>query len=313
MDINSIPRSYELSLHHLQVFDTLLREQSLTRAAQVLGVTQPALSKTLARLRQYFSDPLFVRVSLRMEPTPKALELAPAVGAVLDRLRVLRSEHVPFDPKSAHRTFSFCVVDAGVIKLLPPLITLIAQEAPSVCLRVVQVNAQHLEPWLESGQIDFAMGAFPGLGSGIRRQPLWSERYVSVVRKRHPRLGDEPDARAFAAAKHVLVSAADTGHAHQLAERAIEAAIPSENIICRVPMFVAAAVLTKHTDAVATLPLSVATMLARDLDLDIIAPPIKLPKIEIFQYWHERFHRESGNRWIRSVFAKMFRRSRSQA
>jgi DNA-binding transcriptional LysR family regulator len=106
----------------------------------------------------------------------------------------------------------------------------------------------------------------------------------------------------------VLVSTFGTGHAHQLAERALEAAIPAENIICRVPIFLAAAVVAKHTDAVATLPVSIATVLADDLDLALIAPPIKLPRIEISQYWHERFHREPGNVWIRKVFAKLFRR-----
>src|SRR6188768_3084662 len=115
MDIITIPGDYsELELHHLQVLDVLLREHSLTRAAKVMNVTQPALSKTLARLRRHFGDPLFVRVSLRMEPTPKALALQAPVGAILDQLRSLSSEHVPFDPRKSHRTFNFCVVDAGI-------------------------------------------------------------------------------------------------------------------------------------------------------------------------------------------------------
>ena len=151
------------------------------------------------------------------------------------------------------------------------------------------------------------MGSFPYLTKGIRRQPLWIERYVSVVRKGHPRLSAEPSLKAFAAEKHVLVSTFGTGHAHQLAERAVEAAIPAENIICRVPIFLAASIIAKHSDAVATLPLSIATVLAEDLDLAVITPPIKLPKIEISQYWHERFHREPGNQWIRSIFARLFR------
>jgi DNA-binding transcriptional LysR family regulator len=308
MDINTIPGDYsELDLHHLQVLDVLLREHSLTRAAKVMNVTQPALSKTLGRLRRYFDDPLFVRVSLRMEPTPKALELKEPVGAILDRVRTLRSTHVPFDPRKSGRTFNFCVVDAGIIKLLPPLVTRLLEEAPHVRLRAMQIEAQHLEAWLESGKLDFAMGSFGGLTKGIRRQSLWVERYVSVAKKGHPRLTAEPSLRAFAAEKHVLVSTIGTGHAHQLTERAVEAAVPPENIVCRVPMFLAAAIVAKHTDAVATLPLSIATVLAGDLDLMVIKPPFKLPKIEIFQYWHERFHREPGSQWIRSVFGSLFR------
>jgi DNA-binding transcriptional LysR family regulator len=308
--MSSIPESYagEPDLQHLRVFETLLRERSLTRAAHILNVTQPALSKTLARLRRYFDDPLFVRVALRMEPTAKALELQAPVGAILERMRLLRAEHVPFDPRLSHRTFAFCVVDAGVIKLLPPLVNRLMEEAPNVRLSVLQLDSDHLESWLESGKVDFAMGSFLSLAKGIRRQPLWVERYVSVYRKGHPRLSPAPSARAFAAEKHVLVTTSGTGHAHQLAERALEAAVARENIICRVPMFIGAAVIAKHTDAVATLPLSIAAVLARDLDLEVVAaPPVKLPKIEIFQYWHERLHREPGNKWIRGIFSALFK------
>jgi DNA-binding transcriptional LysR family regulator len=309
-----MPHDYsELGLHHLQVLDVLLREHSLTRAARELDVTQPALSKTLAHMRRYFDDPLFVRVALRMEPTPRALRLQVPIRAILEQMRSLRREHVSFDPRVSHRTFSFCVVDAGLIKLLPPLVDRILADAPNVRLRVLQLEAAHLEPWLESGKLDFAMGSFPSLTKGIRRQPLWTERYVSVVRRGHPRVSSDPTSRAFAAEKHVVVSIAGSGHAHQIMERELEAAIPRENIICRIPMFIGAAVLAKHTDAVATLPLSIATVLASDLDLQIIKPPVKLPRIDIFQYWHDRFHHEPGNQWTRSVFRDLFRRPQSTA
>jgi len=309
MDINYIPNSYsvELDIQHLRVLDVLLRERSLTRAAKVLDVTQPALSKTLARLRRYFDDPLFVRVSHRMEPTPKALALTRPVGDVLEKMRALRGEHVVFDPRVSTRTFQFCVVDAGVIKLLPPLLNRVMVEAPNVRLRVVQLDGEHLESWLESGTIDFAMGSFPSLVKGIRRQFLWVEEYVSVVNRGHPRVSSNPSPREFAAENHVLVSTLGTSHAYKLAERAVEAAIPPQNIICRVPIFIAAAVIAKHTNAIATLPMSIATVLAEDLNLEIVRPPIKLPKIEIYQYWHNRFHREPGNKWIRSVFSSLFR------
>ena len=91
------------------------------------------------------------------------------------------------------------------------------------------------------------------------------------------------------------------------AERAIEAVVPEENIVCRVPMFIGAAVMAKHTDAIATLPNTIATVLAADLDLDIITPPVKLPRIEISQYWHDRLHREPGSKWIRTQFTRMFK------
>jgi DNA-binding transcriptional LysR family regulator len=298
----------EPSLQQLRVFDVLLREHSLTRAARELGITQPALSKTLAQLRRFFDDPLFVRIGFRMEPTPKALQLQASVRVILDRAALLRSESSLFEPRTSHRTFNFCVVDAGLLKLLPPLVERLLTEAPNVRLQVLQPEAAHLERWLESGKLDFAMGSFPSMPKSIRRQPLWVERYVSVVRCDHPRLTAQPTMRAFVAERHVVVSLAGSGHNHQIIQRALEAAIPRENIVCKVPIFIGAAVLAKHTDAVATLPASVATVLAKDLDLQIITPPIKLPRIDIFQYWHERFHRDPGNQWIRSVFRTLFRK-----
>ena len=176
-----------------------------------------------------------------------------------------------------------------MIKLLPTLVERLLKEAPHVRLRVLQLEAEHLESWLESGKVDFAMGSFPALTKGIRRQPLWVERYVSVVRDGHPRIVAEPTLRAFAREKHVLVSIPAPATRIRLAERAIEAAVPAENIICRVPMFISAAMLAKHTDAVATLPLSIATVLARrprpedhhaadqaaeDRDLPVLARPV---------------------------------------
>ena len=109
----------EVDLRHLRAFEVLLRERNLTRAATVLGVAQPALSKTLAKLRRYFADPLFVRAGHRMEPTAKALELAPAVHALLDDATMLRARHRPFDPATSTRTFSFSVVDSGLVRLQP--------------------------------------------------------------------------------------------------------------------------------------------------------------------------------------------------
>ena len=224
--MSSIPQNYGPELHHLRVLDVLLREHGLTRAARELNVSQPALSKTLAHLRRHFDDPLFVRVGLRMEPTPKALQLQAPVRAILERMQSLRSEHVAFDPRSSHRTFNFSVVDAGLIKLLPPLVERLLTEAPNVRLNVLQLEAAHLEPWLESGKLDFAMGSFPMLTKGIRRQLLWAERYVGGGAAGHPRISSDPAMRAFAAEKHVLVSIAGSGHAHQTMERALEGRDP---------------------------------------------------------------------------------------
>ena len=296
----------EVDLRQLRAFEVLLRERNLTRAATVLGVAQPALSKTLAKLRRYFADPLFVRAGHRMEPTAKALELADAVHALLDDATMLRARHRPFDPKTSTRTFSFSVVDSGLVRLLPRLLSHLEAHAPGVRLRVKPMQFDELEAALEAGQLDFAMGSFRSRSKRIRRQALWSVGYVSVVRRDHPRLATKPSLAAFGAERHVLVSTAGTGHEHQLVERALERALPEEHIVCRVPSFMAAAYAASRTDVVATVPAGIASELSDALRLRVFATPIRLPRIEVAQHWHERFHREPGSRWIRAVFTDLF-------
>jgi DNA-binding transcriptional LysR family regulator len=296
----------EVDLRQLRAFEVLLRERNLTRAATVLGVAQPALSKTLAKLRRYFADPLFVRAGHRMEPTAKALDLADAVHALLDDATMLRARHRPFDPATSTRTFSFSVVDSGLVRLLPGLLTHLETHAPGVRLRVTAIEFEELEAALEAGSLDFAMGSFRSRSKRIRRQTLWSVNYVSVVRHDHPRISSKPSLAAFASERHVLVSTAGTGHEHQLVERALERALPPERIVCRVPTFIAAAYTASRTDVVATLPAGIAAELGNAFRLRVFAPPLKLPRIDVSQHWHERFHREPGNLWIRGVFAKLF-------
>lgn len=264
--MGTIPRRHtdELDLHQLRVLDALFREHSLTRAAEALNTNQPALSKTLARLRRYLDDPLFIRVSLRMEPTAKALGLEAPIRALLDDLQLLRSERVPFDPRKSNRTFSFFIVDAGVIVLVPPIVKILLAQAPDVQLRTVQLDARHLHSSLESGEVDLAVGEFPSLAQGIRRQRLFAGSYISLARKGHPRLGAAPSIGEFVNEQHVLVSAFGTGHAHQAVERALKSLIPAQKIIVRVPVFTAAAIVAKHTDAITTLPGPVAAVLARE-------------------------------------------------
>lgn len=308
--MDTIPPRHEdeLSLNHLLVLDVLLGERSLTRAARVLNLTQPALSKTLARLRLYFGDPLFVRVGLRMEPTPRALELGEPVRTILQGVRALRADHVGFDPRTTQRSFSFFLLDAGASQMLPLLLSRLAEEAPGIAVQAINADATHLDLWLENGLVDLAIGSFPALTQNIRRQLLWHETYGAVVRKDHPRLAQLGEPDAFVAEKHVLVSAVGTGHEHLSVERAIEAAVPHTNIVCRVPSFATAALIARHSDAVAVVPLTLARALCRDLGLEVVKPPLALPGMDIAQHWHDRVHREPGNRWIRGLVHRLFAR-----
>ena len=129
---------------------------------------------------------------------------------------------------------------------------------------------------------------------------------MCVFQKHHPRLGRDPTLAEFMEEQHIFITAAGTGHPHQIAERSLEEQLPARNIIAHVPSFTAAAILAKATDAVATMPGPVASVLARELDMQLAKPPIKLPEFDIAQYWHERFDRDPGNQWLRSVINTQF-------
>lgn len=298
--------STDIELRHLRAFEVLLRERNLTRAADTLGVAQPALSKTLAKLRRYFDDPLFVRSGNKMEPTTKALQLAGSVRTLLDGAVMLRAHHRPFDPVRSQRQFTLSVVDAGLARLLPRLLAHLEQHAPGVRLQIVPIDLEGLEAGLEAGHIDFALGAFSSLSKRIRRQPLWPIDYVSVVRRDHPRLGAKPTLQSFVAERHILVSTTGTGHSQQRVERALEHALPPSRIVCRVSTFLAAAFTVSRTDLVATLPDAMVGELDSRLGLRSFAPPLRLPRMETALLWHERFHRDPGNEWLRAEFAELF-------
>jgi DNA-binding transcriptional LysR family regulator len=306
--MNTIPGKHaeELDLHALRVLDVMFRERSITRAAEALRTQQPALSKTLARLRRYFNDPLFVRVAMHMEPTAKALELEKPVRALLDGLQRLRSEQTHFDASRSTREFRVFTLDAGVIVLLPPVIKTLLGTAPGVRLRAAQIGLQNLHTSLESGDIDLALGEFPLLVPGIKRQKLFSGQHMCIFQKDHPHLGRAPSLAEFLEQQHIFINAAGIGHPHQVAERSLEGQLPAKNVIAHVPSFTTAAILAKNTNAVATMPGPVAAVLARELDMQLAKPPIKLPGFEISQYWHERFDRDPGNQWLRKVISAEF-------
>jgi DNA-binding transcriptional LysR family regulator len=296
----------ELDLFQLQVLDTLLREQSITRAAEVLNMTQPALSKTLARLREHFEDPLFVRVAFQMKPTTKALGLEEQVRKIINEVSLLNSEQFPFCPETTVRQFKFAGPDVAVVVLLPPILKQMNILAPDARLSAVQLDAEHLHGWLESGEVDLAAGDYPFLVQGIKRQRLFKTNHLSLVSKCHPRIAELTSADMFLEEQHVLVTTLNMGNHTRAAEEALELAIPKRNVVARVPGFAAAAILAKHTDAIVTLPKPIAIAMARELNLDFFQTPIKLPDTEVYQYWHERYDRDPGHEWLRGLFRLPF-------
>ncbi|OJY08639.1 MAG: hypothetical protein BGP05_07330 [Rhizobiales bacterium 62-47] len=297
----------ELDLKELRVLRVLLQESSITKAAQLLETTQPAVSKTLRRLREQFSDPLLVRNGHVMQLTPRAANMIEPLRTLFSVADGLRADALAFDPKTSDRLFSLLLTDVGMVRFLPSLVARVAALAPGVSVRAVPLDSRQFELKLEAGEADLALGAFPQAARHLRRQRLFSDGYVSVMRKRHPQLSKSLSRTSFQELRHILVVASETGHAaHGAAQRVLASEIKPANILLRVPSFIAAAIVAAQSDGVATLPANLAHNIAGSLDLAVFKTPVALPKIEIAQFWHERFHRDPAHRWIRALTFELF-------
>ena len=298
----------DITLRHLKALSLLLEVRSLTRAAEILEVNQPTVSKMLARLRAHFGDPLFVRVGLSMQPTPRALELNEPLRGLLAVSDELKASTSSFDPTASTREFKLLVGEVGMIHFVPPLMREFERSGRGLRLTAVPLDSRHVSAKLESGQADIALGAFPREIGGLRRQKLYSDPYVSVARKDHPRLSRLSRLEDFLRERHILVTASSTGHAaHEQLEAALRGRLAPESIQLRVPSFVSCALVTCQTDAIGTLPERLATYLVRELPLAVFKTPLQLPRIEIAQVWHERVNRDAGHRWFRERIYQTFR------
>lgn len=310
-----MPRSNEqgVRLRDLRTLEVVLREHSLTRAADQLDTSQPTVSKVLARLRGQFGDPLFVRDGQTMRPTPRALEIAGPLRALLQAADGIRRPlRGPFDPATSERTFRLLLSDVGMLWFLPPLAAHLAQAAPRATVEAVPLDARQFAARLAAGDADLALGAYPNAPRGLRRQLLYIDKWVCIARPEHPELRRLRSAAGFREARHILVAASGTGHgAHDVAQRTLEGAIAADRILLRLPSFVAAALVASRSDGVAIVPANLARALT-GLRLAAFRPPIAIPPIEVSQYWHERFQRDPGHRWLRGVSFALFGRPRSR-
>lgn len=298
----------DISLRHLKALGLLLELGSLTRVAESLDTSQPTVSKMLARLRAHFGDPLFVRVGPSMHPTPRALELAHPLRQMLSASEVLRQSTSTFDPGTSRREFKVLVSEVGMILHVPPLTQDLERAGRGLHLKAVPLDSRPFASKLEAGEADVAFGAYPSAADNLRRQKLYADPYVSVVRKTHPRLGRLTRLDAFLGERHVVVTGSSTGHAaHRQLERVLTSKLDPDRVLMSVPSFLTCAFVASRTDAVGTMPAKLAEHLARDLGLVAFASPLGLPRIEIGQFWHERVNRDVGHRWFRARIARLFR------
>lgn len=294
-----------LHLTQLRLLEALARNGNLTDAARQLGLTQPAASHALARLRRQVQDPLFVRTSEGMRPTPYGARLAAAVHEALQVLKdaVERQEH--FEPRRSRRTFNMFMSDVGQLLYLPPLLARLSAERIDVKLRVRPVPSAAPHLMLESGEVDLDIGTFTTLVSGCMQRRLFQDRYVCIVRKDHPAFERGMSAEAFKKTPYAFADA--SGYVHEHLSRWLARQELRRDVKLHVPHFLALPLVVARSDLLAIMTERLANLFAEIVPLKVMPPPAKLPPYDVKMFWHERFHREPANRWLRDFVSDTLR------
>lgn len=300
MDIRSV------DLNLLVIFDAMARHQSVSRTAETIGLSQPATSAALARLRQLFDDPLFVRTGAGMEPTPRAQELAPLVRRVTETIANDILQRAAFDPARAERRFTVLTPDIGEVTFLPGVLERLRHEAPNVKLYAMAKPRAAAAAALESGEADLAIGYFPDLQkAGFYQQQLFKTSYACITCAHNTAVGRALTLRQFQAARHLVVL--PDGREHQI-DRFLEDKGIHREVMLELSHFMSLLSLLPGSDLIATVPQDIATAVARHVPVREIALPFKPPRIQVQQYWHRRQHDDPANRWLRQIFHAVNRR-----
>ena len=294
----------DLDLNLLVVFHQLIQQRRVARVAEHLGLSQPAVSNALARLRKLLDDPLFTRTPAGMQPTPLAEQLAEPVARALDVLHGALNQRSSFSPTDSERVFTIGMTDIGEIYFLPRLMDAIAQAAPGVSVSTVRNAAINLKEEMEAGHVDLAIGLLPQLKSGFFQRRLFTQRYVCLFRKGHRLARRRVSLAEFAAAEHVVVVSPGTGH-HKVDEMLERSGI-RRRVRLTVPHFVAVGHILQHTDMVATVPERLAQALIEPFGLAFSAHPAKVPEISINLFWHAKVHKDPASQWLRNLVFETF-------
>lgn len=294
----------DLDLNLLRTFDAVLREGGVTAAGERLGLSQPAMSNALSRLRRLLDDPLFVRAPSGMRPTPFAQRLAAPVRQALDLIQTTLAQQTAFDPRTSQRSFRLQLSDVGEIVFLPALLERLEREAPGVRIDTGQLPQDEVSEALAAGEIDLAVGFLPGLSAGVMSKRLFRDRYVCVVRADHPRIGSRITLSQFLAACHVLVSA--RGSAHEIVEQTLRNKGLARRIALRVPHFTVVPMILARTDHMVIVPEGLMRAIARFGRFKSLKPPVDIPALDVKVHWHERYGQDPGIAWLRGVLLELY-------
>ena len=298
MDIRSI------DMNLLVVFDAMIEHRSVTRAAEAIGLSQPAMSAAVSRLRGWFDDPLFVKTGAEMKATPRALALAKPVRSVIDTIKGEILQRSGFDPAKTDRTFTIITPDIGEVNFLPRLLARIAETAPGAKLRAISKSRPAAAEALEAGAAELAIGYFPDLHrAGFFRQKLFDSPHVCIVRAAHPGVGAKLTLKQYMALSHVVVQPEGREHVFELflRQRGIK-----RRVLLELSHFMSLLPVIESSDLIATVPSDLAAVCSRYGNIRRVEVPIKSPVIAVHQFWHRRFHKDPANIWMRGVVQSLF-------
>ncbi|MBL8331513.1 MAG: LysR family transcriptional regulator [Rubrivivax sp.] len=293
-----------LDLNLLRVFDALMTERRVAGAAQRLGLTPPAVSNALARLRRATGDELFTRTPAGMQPTAHAAAVAQTVADSLAALEQALASPQAFDPLHSRRGFRLAMTDIGEIIFLPPLVGALRESAPGATLSTVRNTAIDLRAEMAQGSVDLAVGWLPRLGAGFHQRRLFTQAYVALMAAGHPLAQGRLTAARFVQARHAVVVSEGTGH--EQVQHLLRRAGVAEPVALRLPHFVAVPWIVAGSDLVVTVPEKLAQQAAGPFGLVVRDLPVALPRFEVNVFWHRRAHRDAGNRWLREQLVRLF-------
>jgi DNA-binding transcriptional LysR family regulator len=289
--------AFDLNL--LLAFDALWAERNVTRAARRVGLSQSALSHALKRLRLQLGDPLFLRSSRGLQPTPRAQSLAGPLAEALALVRGAVESPAPFDPSRLRRNFTIATSDYALLVLLPPLLPLLARKAPLVTLNVRPIGDTARD--LAAGVHDLAVAPSPD--ASLRSQVLFDDRFVCLLRRGHPLAHKPLTLERFLSLQHVLVSPRGVGEAP--VDAALRKLGRARHIAVRVPDFVVAPLLVAETDYLITLPERLVRAVAPLRRLVAKRPPIEVAPFTMTMMWHPRWDADPAHAWLRQLIIEV--------
>lgn len=289
--------TFDLNL--LRVFAAIYGERSVSRAASAVGLSQPAMSNALFRLRQACADPLFVRTTSGMEPTPLAEEMIAPVRQALGILRDCLDRPEGFVPARSKRIFRLLMSDAGELAILPALVASLERAAPNAGVEVLRMPHESYKAALQDGVADLAIGNLPFLGAGFYQKSLFADPYCCIARRAHPSIKGTLSLSDYLAVQHVSVA---TGSADAIVERELARRRQQRSVRLRVTHYRVATDIVSMTDLLATVPQNIVRGLR---GIQAFPLPITLPPADVRQFWHRRVHLEPANQWLRDVLANL--------